>query len=560
MKKEDSLNQSNKALNFWLCAGLLALLFASIMARDINRPFYGLHSWADAAAGWRAKAYLKYDLKYTKGLAVWAVGDPPGENPNRSLDHPQLGLFLPALDMLVFGINERSMRIGGIIRAVICLLLFLRILRGLLDDKTALLAGLLFVIFPITGFFGTLAWLMPVHLLNLLAMWCYLVILGSIKDGPEAKALHRWGLGLSLFFMLQLRWEGLFYAMAIGVHYVFRCIRRRRFPEKPLLAILIIAPLSSLILNFVVMAAGHGWDLQKIWSLFVWRAAKGEMTNVMPEFDWGMWFARFWQYALTNFTLPVLIIAIVYLTFGQLLVFMADTTEKAAATVKRQFPQFWLFLMPAVFQLLILRGALWPHQYWEFPLAPFLAIAVALAIMLLADFLGRINRWAANVGVVLVVGIIFISCMTGLDYYYNIRWQSPNKIKMFKDLNRMIPPDKAMLSFEHFIVNQHSVKGPHYRPEIAWCLDREIVVARTPADIEKMAKTGRFPYYLMPGMHRDSRAAAYLPKLRNELEKRYKMVTYVPGDPGQAAKDGKPLKAWMPSYFIFDLNSSIAGS
>ena len=128
------------------------------------------------------------------------------------------------------------------------------------------------------------------------------------------------------------------------------------------------------------MAAGHGWDLQKIWSLFVWRAAKGEMTNVMPKFNWGMWFTRFWQYALTNFTLPVLIIAIVYLTFGQLLVFAADTTEKAAATVKRQFPQFWLFLMPAVFQLFILRGALWPHQYWEFPFAPFLAIATALAI------------------------------------------------------------------------------------------------------------------------------------------------------------------------------------
>jgi len=491
---------------------------------------------------------------------MWAVGDPPSENPNLSLAHPQLGLFLPALDMLVFGISERSIRIGGIIRAVISLLIFLRILRGLLDDKTALLAGLLFVIFPITGFFWAQAWLTPLSLVSLLAMWYYLVILGSIKDGPEARALHKWGLGLSLFFILQLRWEGLFYAMAIGVHYVFRCIRRKQFPEKTLLAILIIAPLSSLILNFVVMAAGHGWDLQKIWSLFVWRAAKGEMTNVMPKFNWGMWFTRFWQYALTNFTLPVLIIAIGYLTFGQLLVFTADTTETAAAAVKRRFPQFWHFLMPAVFQLFILRGALWPHQYWEFPLAPFLAIATALAIMLLADFLGRINRWAANVGVVLVVGIIFISCMTGLDYYYNIRWQSPNKIKMFKDLNRMIPPDKALLSFEHFIVNQHSVKGPHYRPEIAWCLDREIVVARTPADIEKMAKTDRFPYYLMPGMHRDSRAAAYLPKLRNELEKRYKMVTYVPGDPGQAAKDGKPLRAWMPSYFIFDLNSSIAGS
>jgi hypothetical protein len=573
MRKEDSLEasqaqlgapgQSNEALSFWLCGGLLALLFASILARDINRPFYGLHSWADAAAAWRAKGYLKYDLKYTKGLAVWAVGDPPSENPNRSLDHPQLGLFLPALDMIVFGINERSMRLGGIIRAVICLLLFLRILRGLLDDKTALLAGLLFVIFPITGFFGALAWLMPVHLLNLLAIWCYLVMLGSIRDGPEPKALHKWGLGLSLFFILQLRWEGVFYAMAIGAHYVFRCIRRKQFPEKALLAILIIAPLSSLILNFAVMAAGHGWDLQKLWSLFKWRAAKGEMTNVMPKFDWGMWFARFWEYALTNFTLPVLIIAIAYLTFGQLLVFTAGTTEKTPAGLARRFPQFWLFLMPAIFQLFILRGALWPHQYWEFPFAPFLAIAVALAIMSLADFLGKINRWAVNAGVVLLVGVIFISCMMGMDHYYNIRWQSPIMLKMFKDLNKKIPPDKALLSFEHFIVNQHSVKGPHYRPEYAWYLDREIVpakvvrggrinVAETVKNIRQKARTGRYPYYLIP------LANESVPVI-NLLVKQYKFER-IQGHPGEVTKDNKFFKRGMPTYIIFDLNSSVEGS
>jgi hypothetical protein len=91
-------NQSTNACSFWLCVGLLAILLASIMARDIGRPFYGLHSWKEAAAAWRARCYLKYDLSYTKGLALWAVGDPPAEKPNRSLDHPQLGLFMPALD------------------------------------------------------------------------------------------------------------------------------------------------------------------------------------------------------------------------------------------------------------------------------------------------------------------------------------------------------------------------------------------------------------------------------------------------------------------------------
>jgi len=558
MKKEDSLNQSNKALNFWLCAGLLTVLLASIMARDISRPFYGLHSWKEAAAAWRARCYLKYDLEYTKGLAVWAVGDPPGKNPNRSLDHPQLGLFLPALDMVIFGINERGVRIGGIIIAVISLLLFLRILRGLMDDKTTLLAGLLFVIFPITGYFGVRGWLMPA---SLLAIWYYLVIIGSIKNGPEPKAYHKWVLAILLFLILQLSWEGFFYALAIGVHYVFRCIRRRQLPEKTLLAILIIAPLSSLMLNFAVLAAGHGWDWQKVWALYKWRAAKGEMQ----VFEWwgkDGWFPKFWEFALTNFTLPVLIIAIAYSTLGQLFVFTSPAPRKHKAETSRRFPQFWLFLMPGVFQLFILKGALWRHQYWESPLVPFIAIAAALAIMLLKDFLAKISRRAANVAVVLLVGIIFISSTCGLNYYYNIRWQPPVKIKMFKDLNKGIPPDKALLSFEDFVVNQHPVKGAHYRPEIAWYLDREIVVAKviednkviiskTMKDIEQKARTGKYPYYLIPQIQG-------LMPLISRLSQRYK-YQYIPGDTGETTKDGKYLRAGMMPYMIFDLNSNAGG-
>ena len=103
MKKDDSLmgqqkqqkafsdpNQSDKTLNFWFCAGLLAILLASILSRDITRPFCGLHSWADAHGPWAARVHLKYGLTYTKGFSTRAVGYPPVEKPFRYLDHPQL--------------------------------------------------------------------------------------------------------------------------------------------------------------------------------------------------------------------------------------------------------------------------------------------------------------------------------------------------------------------------------------------------------------------------------------------------------------------------------------
>jgi len=418
----------------------------------------------------------------------------------------------------------------------------------LLDDKTALLAGLLFCLFPLTGYFGVggaAMWVMPTALLTI---WCYLVVIGALKNGPQPKKSHKYLLAILLFAILQVGWEGFFYALAIGVHYVARCIHRRQFPDKALLAILIIAPLSSLVLDFVILIAGRGWDMQGIIEVYKWRSGAGERGTHL----WSAWFARLWEFAVLNFTLPVLITAIGYLTFGQLLVFAAPASGKQKPEVSRRFPQFWLFLMIPAFQLFILKGALWPHQYWERPLAPLIAIAAALGVMLLYDVLKKVNQKFAVAGIVVLVGVFGVSCMIGTNYYYAIRWQQPAKIEMFKMLNQKIQPDKALLSFEALIVDQYKAKQASYRPEIAWYLDRDIVPAKSFAEVQKHVLTGRYPYYLIP-------AVDGLAPLINQLQKRYKFQ-YVRGAPGERTKDNKFLKAGMLPYMIFDLNSSAGGN
>jgi hypothetical protein len=557
MKKEDSLNQSNKTLNFWLCAGLLALLLASTLARDIDRPFYGLHSWGQAHFAWVARSHVKYGLGYTKGLDTFAVGQPPAEKPSHYLDHPQLPTLLDATAMAVFGINTWALRVASALATIAALLLLLKILRGLLDDVSALLAGLLFCLFPLTGYFGTYnAWLYPVVLW---AFWCYLVLIGGLEDGPQPKKFHKPVLAISLFLALQLTWEGFFWALAVGVHYVFRCIHRKRLPDRGLLAILIVAPLSSLILIFAILLGAQGWDFQRIVELAKWRATSGEI----PGLTWAMWFRRFWEHALANFTLPVLITAILYLTLGQLFVFaFPAASDRQKAAISRRFPQFWLFLMPPVFQLLILRGTLWPHQYWERPLAPFIAIAAALGVVVLADILKKVHWRLCVAGTVVLVGIFFAFCMSGTNYYYSIRWRAPEQMKMFEMLNRKIPPDKALLSFEPHIIDQKpGVKEASYRPEVAWYLDREIVVAavirnrkvivsETIEDIKQKAGTGKYPYYLVP-------LANYSSALINQLTRQYEFERVL-GVRGERTKDGKFLRVGMQSYMIFDLQSKAA--
>jgi hypothetical protein len=249
--------------------------------------------------------------------------------------------------------------------------------------------------------------------------------------------------------------------------------------------------------------------------------------------------------------LPVLITAIGYLTIGQLFVFASPASDKQKVELSRRFPQFWLFFMPPVLQLFILKGTLWPHQYWERPLAPFIAIAAALGVMVLADILKKIHQRLAVTGAAVLVGIFFVFCMIGTNYYYSIRWQPPEKIEMFQMLNRKIPPDKALLSFEPHIIDQKpGIKQASYRPEVAWYLDREIVQATTFEEIQKHAATGKYPYYLVPNV-------AELQPLIKQLQNQYRLEAYIAGNPGET-KNGKFYRAGMMPYMIFDISSKTA--
>lgn len=638
----------SKMLNFWVLGVVLAVLLALNLGRDINRPFYGLHSWAEAHGPWHARVHLRCGLGYTKGFLTKSVGYPCTENPTRYLDHPQLGSLMTLPYYAIVGVHEWSYRSLNIALTIITLLLFLKILRGLVDDKTALLAGLFFCLFPVIGFFGVNFWLYP---FTLWAIWNYLVIIKAVRDGPQPARLHKICLAVALFMMLQVSWEGFFFAMAIGIHYVCRCIYRRTFPKISLLAILAIAPLGSLALDFVILAAGHNWDFQRIMDLYKWRQGAAEVGT----HDWSKWFETFWKFARTNFTVPILMAAILYLAsrplvfsiktmsqkkcvgtarflqfllillsllvqllmltwclrefrirevrFGLLItvatylaVLLADmltafyfkgTSRKRPVEI-RKFPLFWLFLMPAVFQLFMLKGCLWRHQTWERPFCFFIAIAAAQGVMLLADILKKANKYLAIAAVLGLIALFSVYSVRGTKYYYGIRWQAPAKIEMFKKLNKDIPPDKALLSFESFVVDQHEAKGAFYRPEIGWYLDRDIVVARSVSDIREKAKTGKYPCYLIPKdapwsqktrvLAMQARRPDLSPAQRARFEQLFQqqrtaevqrwrnLVTplrglykyqLVPGEE-QVLKNGEFYRAGMPDYLIFDLTSKAA--
>lgn len=533
---------SNKT--FWIIGAAICIVVIAILAHDITRPFTGLHSWGEAHRSWFARNHVEYGLGYTKGLCTWAVGYPPTDTPRRYVDHPQLRFLVHAAFMKVFGVNQVSIRIEVILMTVVSVLLLLKIVRSLTNEVAALLTALIFAVFPINGYFGVGEWVFPI---GLMAMWFYLVEIGGLKEPCRPSKWNKWLLAISLFFALMFSWEGFFVALGIGVHYLAGCVFKRRWPKAGLLLILMIAPMAALIINFSVMMKAQGWGFDRILELYKWRASEGEEVS----FQWGLWFERLWSFAILNFGWAVMILTIGYFSLGQMLLLRPKEKLKKPKAIKliensRRFPQFWLFLLPGVFQLFLLKGTLWKHHYWERPLCPFFALAAALAILIIADLFGKIKPIMSKAVVLILAAVVIVNCSFGIHHYYGIHHFSSGRVKMFSDLNKKLAPDQELLSFESMTVNQNAAKGEHYRPEVAWYLNRKVKEVKGLKELLELAKTGKYPCYLMPAFFYDRKTSEYLREMSKHLTQLYKFqyIKTTDNEPG------------LP-YLVFDLASRV---
>lgn len=511
----------------------------------ITRPFCGLHSWARANRAWAARNHLKYGLGYTKGYRTIALGDPPPAHPLRYVSHPPWETWILALGMLLLGQEDWSVRLFDVILSVPILLLILSFLRKLYHGACALVSGLLLVLFPLTAFFEID---LITLLLGLWALHRYLSVVGREHGGPPSSR-YRFELAAALFLIVQMSWVGVFYAVVLGLHYMLLCLARRCVAGR-LLGALFVPSFLSLVVNFGMMAWGNHSNIKaeaatsaeagvglpttalgRMKALYLWRARSTEQ----PSFPWMAWLGRNVHFARTNFTTPVLLLLGGYLLY---LVILSDpqasgwwrgNDPNGSQAVHRPFVHVWFFLLPALLFLFTFKGLFWVHQYWQAPFAMFVALGAAQAILLLGDLFGRIHRWIGSLVTVAFILALLPFCHRGLASYRAERWQSPRTISLFKELNRRIPSDQALLTYQDFMTHQSGAKPPFYRPEYAWYLDHEMTVANawqyqgdpmkaadiddvvdtTIAEIRRQAGTGRFPWYLVPAREKATHEPLY---------------------------------------------------
>ena len=474
-------------------AGFLVFLFVLLAGREINRPFAGLHGWDETLPSWAARSHLAYGLGYTKGLTTLAVGNPPPAVKPSYLDQPQLHALLDAGAMALFGRNEAALRIAALIVTAASLPFLLALLRRLYGEEAAVLAAFLYIIFPITSYFNDAAWTYWLLPCWLLAYWCYLTLIGELPDGPAPGKRHLIGLASALFVMPQLSWIGFFYPGAIVSHYFLRCLAKRRRPDLSLLLTLVLSSGAGAAAVFGVLLGARTGGWRSMLGLYRFRAQMAQASSGRTPLGW---FTTQWGMVQTNFTLPVVLIIGAYLGYQAVTRARALRADRPERT-PRAFVHAWLFVMPAILNMCLFTESYWVHQlsYKSFELPA--AIAAALGILALRDWLLPRGRAAANAAALALVAVICGFAARGLNDYYGFRLWSPAEIDMFKRLNGKMAPDETLLTYQNYYISDNPNKLTHIRPEVAWYLDREMRAATTLEEIRAAAAGGKRPFYLV---------------------------------------------------------------
>lgn len=523
----------------------------------IAQAFCGLHSENLVDLAWTARSHIVYGVGYTKGLHTLVVGDPPLTRPQYDVSDLPLKSWILALGMLLAGTEDRSVRLIDLIISGACLFPVLLLLRQLYGDILSLLAGLLLVLLPLSGYFG----FEPVMvLLGLWGLYRYLQLMGRLDGGAEHQRRHLIELGIALFLLVQWNWVGIFYAFVIGMHFVVSALVQRRGAWQ-VFGVVALASTLGLSVNFFFMIEGFrnniavetaakespaGMKLNRgkgvaplvvnfeaprdetVWTMMktLYRQEAGE--SELRSFSWVAWMKKNLEFAATNFSFPVLLLLVAYLLYLMAARFCV-LYQKAVGPFKgdalrslfgtqRPFAHMWFFLFPGLLFLFTFKGLFWKHQYWQSSFALFVAIGAAQGLLLTGDQFNKVHRWFGRSVVAALVLIIVVFCNHGLASYRAIRWHSPRTLALFKQLNHQIPGDKALLTFKDFMRQQNRAKVAAYVDEYAWYLDREMIVAnawiydmywakaaridevasKTIHEIQQQAATGRFPYYMIP--------------------------------------------------------------
>jgi Dolichyl-phosphate-mannose-protein mannosyltransferase len=459
--------------------GVLAILVL-LLCRSIDAPFNAWHSLNDAVHVQFARNHIQYGLRSTALYSTWGSTLAPSAIPDRYLNHPPLVAFWTAGPLWLFGDHEWSARLFPISATLASAALLMTILGRLGRPGLGVLTGFFFATLPLTAYFGRMIdHEAPAQFFTLLMIHGYLEWTGTYgaSSRPRRGALaYATGAVLGTF----TAWAVL---PAAGLIWAWHAARvGRRGADSRILAWLTAIPALAFLGVVLHILAACGWDFSML-EVLLEKRSLGGAGGLEP---WSAWLSMQWVYLKRSFTPPGALAAIL----GVPLIAAAAGN----ARVRAFFPLAGNLAAVAVLcgahgllWVLAFKNQSWFHDYWQFFLGPYVALAMAALVVAVHGVLAPKAPRLALVAVAVLLVIPMPFAAAALDFYAAHRLVDPDYISTLVQL-RDLTPRRAPVCTSHHLHESTESFGPYtYRwshPVIAYYADRPLFFSRSLSEIE----------------------------------------------------------------------------
>lgn len=481
----------------------LLTLYAALLSRDAASPWIGMHDWNGAYYSYLARNMLRYPLEVTRGLPVVEMGPqpPPADEAVRYATHPPGLIWLVSGSFALFGIGEAAARLVPIACSLASLWFLMRITAGTLGRATAMLAGLIYAVMPMTTFFGRMVDQEAVLLCFMLASWWgWFAYHGEVATGrSRAYCLGVWA--IATLAAIWIDWPGVLSAGAVFLDAARRrvVVRARSAAGSAhppvaggsanlvaLSALLPAAGTAAVLLLLVYAGMNGSWAAMRD---MAFSRAEGDVAQNVESIrrDRSMRGGGL-QLTRDNFSDGVLILACIGTAAS-----LAWRRRKPGGEKREQgtgnsghvdgggtrnWIPFWMMTLVGGAWLALFWQQFLRHNYWQYYLAPTAAILAGMGLGAIHSGVRRFHaRLAQPIAVLILAAVVGLS-LVRVDDYFGRRSFSSDYIRGWQEIASKLSPDESVALYGGFI--EYDRRGAYsYRnlapPHLAYYLDRKAV-------------------------------------------------------------------------------------
>ncbi len=453
---------------------LLVVAFGAGLARQITEPWTGMHDWNGALYSQFARNLLRYPSAIHHGMPLVAVGDstPPPEERSIYANHPPGLAWLVAAAFWALGESEWAARLIPILASLGTLWLLVRWMERLADRETAMMAGAIYLIMPMTVYFGRMVDHEAVCLFFIVlacAMFGESSTLGAVARRPVVRVIA-WATAVGCATWLD--WPGLLAAGLFSLHAVIEW-RRGVFKLNRMVVICSVCLVVCAGLVTYLVHAG----LDGHWAVLAELLRSRAGTHLAKPAPDAL------RHTMDNLTPPILAFVVLGLareTFIHLRKHRAASPGRTGDRVRRPLSCWWILTCTGVVWLALFWRQYRIHNYWLFYLGPAVALCAARGLLTFRD----LQRWTGSTiswGLVALAlaGFAWRGLARTEEYFSRVdcplEW-----IEVWKEVRRLTPAAGQVVLPTSPIVEEDF--GPYrFRnivpPQLAYYLDRRFVVS-----------------------------------------------------------------------------------